>query len=169
MAAKKKYTDPMFYETKLARVMERLGPGEDYSYNFDRYHAWVEFRYHGELFRFDHTVEKAKSAGQDIFYGSDCFAQIVLALEDLTRIVGRGIYEFGTWVAGMRYLPPPVEIPECFKVLGFQEMPANPRDVEARWKTLAKQYHPDKGGSAVDFARIKSAAEQALKHMEVGK
>lgn len=166
MPARKKYTDPSYYETKLGRVMERLGPGEDYNYNFDRHAAWVEFRYRGELFRFDHTVEKAQAAGQDIHYGSDCFAQIVLALEDLTRIVSRGIYDFGTWVAGMRYLPPPVEIPECFRVLGFTEMPESQSEVKARYKTLIKQYHPDQGGTETDFARIQSAGEQALKHME---
>lgn len=166
MPARKRYTEPAYYEGKLERVMDRLGVGEDYNYNFDRHQAWIEFRYHGQLHRFDHTVEKAQSAGQNLSYGSDCFAQLVLALEDLARIVERGIYEFGTWVAGMRYLPPPVEVPECFRVLGFQEMPGNSREVQARYKTLAKQYHPDNGGAAQDFERIRRAAERALKHME---
>jgi hypothetical protein len=146
--------------------MERLGVGEDYNYNFDRHQAWIEFRYRGQLHRFDHTTEKAQESGQNLSYGSDCFAQLVLALEDLARIVERGIYEFGTWIAGMRYLPPPVEIPECFKVLGFQEMPADAREVRARYKTLSKQYHPDNGGSSEDFGRIQRAAEQAIKHLE---
>lgn len=166
MAAKKKYTDPSYYEEKLSRVMNRLGVGEDYNYNFDRHQAWIEFRYRGELHRFDHTVEKSKESGQKLSYGSDCFAQLVLALEDLARIVERGIYEFGTWIAGMRYLPQPIEIPESFKVLGFQQMPSDVKEVQARYKTLAKQYHPDNGGSEEDFYRIQRATEQSIKHME---
>ena len=45
-------------------------------------------------------------------YGSDCFAQIVLSLEDLARMAERGIYELQTWLSGMQYLPPPVVVPE---------------------------------------------------------
>lgn len=166
MANRKKYTEPSFYENKLDRVMERLGPGKEYNFNFDRHGAWVEFRYRGELFRFDHTVEKARAAGQDIHYGSDCFAQIVLALEDLTRIVSRGIYDFGTWVAGMRYLPLPEDIPACFVKLGFTEVPSNIEDVRARYKNMIKQCHPDNGGDADSFERIRTLGEDALRIMK---
>lgn len=166
MPARKKYTDPSYYEGKLDRVMERLGATEEYNYNFDRHQAWIEFRYRGQLYRFDLTVETAQEAGNKIHYGSDCFAQLVLGLEDLARLVERRIYDLQTWVAGMKYLPPVTELPECFRVLGFQEMPGGTVEVRARYKTLVKQYHPDAGGNAADLERIQAAGEQALKHME---
>lgn len=166
MAARKQYADSVYYERKLDRVIERLG-AEDYNYNFDRHGASIEFRYKGQLYRFDHTVEKAQSYGQAIAFGSDAFAQIVLALEDLTRIIERGIYDLSTWVSGMKYLAEPTKLPECFRVLGFVEMPATKADVDARYRTLSKQYHPDAGGKSEDFDAIKRAAEQAKHHMEV--
>ena len=116
----KQYADASTYETKLKKVMERLNI-KDFNWNYDRHGAWIEFRYKGSLYRFDHSVEKAKSRGVNITYGSDAFAQIVLALEDLARMVERGIYDLQTWVSGMKYLPPAIEIPSFFKTLGFME------------------------------------------------
>lgn len=167
MAKRKQYADPYYYENKLSRVMERLGlERDDYNYNFDRRGCWVEFRYKGELYRFDHTVEKAQANGVDLTYGSDAFAQVVLALEDLTRIVERGIYDLSTWVNGMKFLPPPTVIPTCFQVLGYDSMPTSVADVKARYRALSKQYHPDVGGDAQNFETIRLSAEQAIRHFE---
>ena len=80
----KQYGAAENYESKLERVMERLGVKE-FNYNFDRFGAWVEFRYKGNLSRFDHSIEKAKARGLNLGYGSDAFAQIVLSLEDIAR------------------------------------------------------------------------------------
>ncbi|WP_291350400.1 hypothetical protein [Desulfosporosinus sp.] len=90
MGNKKQYGDSDSYERKLERVMERIGVKE-FIYNFDRFGCWVEFRYQNELYRFEHSIEKAKSKGINLRYGSDAFAQVVLALEDLARMVERGI------------------------------------------------------------------------------
>ena|SRR5690606_15929118 len=95
-------------------------------------------------------------------YGSDCFAQVVLALEDLARIVERGIYDLSTWVSGLKALPPVVEVPSFFRVLGFTEIAAGVEEVKTRYRSLAKQLHPDAGGSAEDFQALKRAAEQAI-------
>lgn len=160
MGAKKQYADPAGYERKLEKVMERLGV-DSYDYNFDRHGCWVQFRLKGEIYRFDHSVAKAKERGVNLTYGSDAFAQVVLALEDLARMVERGIYELQTWVAGMRYLPPPVEVPTFFRFLGFAETPASAADVTDRYRTLAKTMHPDKGGSEEDFNALVDAAERA--------
>lgn len=65
----KQYGSAQSYESKLARVMERLGVKE-YDYNFDRHGCWIEFRYRGELYRFDHLVIKAKTWGVNLTYGS---------------------------------------------------------------------------------------------------
>lgn len=162
---KKQYGSPDQYEAKLDRVMERLGV-ESYNYNWDRWGCWVEFRYKGDLYRFDHSVEKAKARGVNLVYGSDSFAQVVLALEDLARMVERGIYELSTWVAGMKYLPPAIEVPSFFKYLGFTDIPAGPEEVNARYRSLAKQMHPDVGGNQDDFKELKKASEQALRYFE---
>lgn len=166
MATRKRYGAAEEYEAKLDRVMERLG-ATDVNFNWDRHSTWVEFRYRGELYRFDHDVAKAQESDKNIVYGSDAFAQVVLALEDLARIVNRGIYDFGTWVAGMRFLPAPTEIPECFKVLGFTEMPTS-SEVKVRYRNLAKQHHPDSGGDQASFDAIKQAAEKAARHFVAG-
>lgn len=168
MPAKKQYADVSQYESKLSRVMERLGVIE-YNYNYDRFGGWVEFRYKGELYRFDHSVENANAHGVNIHYGSDAFSQIVLALEDLARMVERGIYDLKIWIAGMKFLPQTVEIPNCFVRLGFTEIPGNVEEVKVRYKNLAKTLHPDNGGSSSEFNDLKNASEQAIKYVQTNK
>ena len=97
----KQYGDVSTYEGKLENVMKRLG-AEEYNFDWSRTACWVEFRYKGQLYRFEHSVENAKMHGQHIVYGSDVFAQVVLALEDLARMTERGIYELQTWNIGMK-------------------------------------------------------------------
>lgn len=162
----KQYAGPEFYEKKLIKVIERLS-AEDLNYDWGRHGGWVEFRYRGHLYRFDHSVTKDKEKGQKLQYGSDAFAQIVLALEDLARIVERGIYDLQSWIEGMRFLPPPQSIPECFRQLGFEHIPGNVSDVEDRFRYLAKEKHPDvlkDDGSA--FKLIKQAAEDAKQFLK---
>lgn len=162
---KKKYVSASIYEDKLKRVMERLKIKE-FNWNYDRFGAWVEFRYKGQLYRFEHSVEKAKSRGVDITYGSDAFSQIVLALEDLARMVERGIYDLQTWVSGMKYLPPVIEVPSFFKILGFEKIPSSEEEIKIRFKNLAKQLHPDVGGNSDDFIKIQQAAEEAIRYIK---
>jgi hypothetical protein len=161
----KQYAAGELYEKKLTKVMERLGV-ITFNYNWDRFGCFIEFRYKNDLYRFDHTIEKARARGIDIKYGSDVFAQVVLALEDLARMVERGIYDLSTWVSGMKYLPPPTEVPSFFKFLGFTEIPESKENVDARYRTLAKQMHPDAGGNNEDFNKLKEASEQGKKYFE---
>lgn len=163
MPPRKQYADVDHYERKLATVMERLGVVE-YNWNYDRHGGHVDFRYKNEWYRFEHSVSKAQARGAKIQYGSDAFAQVVLALEDLARMVERGIYELSTWVAGMRFLPPPAAVPECFQQLGFVEIPAGPDDVNERYRTMAKTAHPDAGGSAEAFQQLQTATIQAKEY-----
>lgn len=165
MATTKQFASPDAYEAKLARVMERMG-ADQYNYNRDRHMAWVEFRLNGQLYHFDHSVEKAKARGFKLTYGSDVFAQLVIALEDLARMGERGIYELQTWLAGLKFLPPPVVVPECFYALGFTEIPTDVEEVKARYKTLAKQLHPDAGGSEAAFVHLQEMTRQAVEQME---
>lgn len=161
----KQYASAKSYEDKLKRVMERLEIKE-YNWNYDRYGAWIEFRYKGSLYRFDHSVENAKARGVKINYGSDAFSQIVLALEDLARMIERGIYDLQTWVSGMKYLPPVIEIPNFFKTLGFEQIPSSEEDVKTRYRNLSKTVHPDMGGNGEDFDKLTKASEQCLQYMK---
>ncbi len=43
---------------------------------------------------------------------------------------------------------------------------SNVEEVKARYKTLAKQLHPDAGGSEEAFIRVQEAARQAVEQIE---
>lgn len=161
----KQYGPAEKYAAKLERVMARLGVTK-FNFNWDRFSCWVEFTYKGQLYRFSQSLENAKKHGQNVRYGSDLFAQVVIALEDLARMVERGIYDLSTWVAGMKYLPPAVDIPDCFRVLGYERIPDSADDVSRRYKSLAKSAHPDAGGSTEQFQILHTAYDQAIKYFE---
>ena len=139
MASKKVYNNVSEYEQKLKRVMQRFGVEEgQYNYDWTRQTAYVQFMYKSQWYMFDHSVEKANASGKHhLVYGTDVFAQIVLALEDLARMSERGIYDLATWISGMRYLPQKEDLPECFRVLGFNgpDKPSK-EDLETRYKNL---------------------------------
>lgn len=143
--------------------MERLGV-QEYHYDYGRWEAWIQFLYKGNLYRFEHSVNKAQEHGQKLHYGSDCFAQLVLTLEDLARMVERGIYDLQVWVSGMKMLPEATKIPECFVRLGFTEIPSCPDDVNRRYRQLAKVAHPDAGGNEKEMIALQEARDQALEY-----
>ena len=160
----KQYADAGTYEAKLEKVMQRFGV-EKYDYNWDRFSCWVEFWYKGQLYRFEHSIENAKAHGNDVRYGSDVFAQVVLTLEDIARMTERGIYELQTWVAGLKSLPKPKDIPNCFKTLGFSEIPEE-KELKERYRQIVKTAHPDAGGSEEYFITVQSAYKEAEKALE---
>ena len=43
---------------------------------------------------------------------------------------------------------------------------ATPEQVKLRWRELAAEHHPDKGGDAATFSRLHDQYKQALKHAE---
>lgn len=162
----KQYAEPAAYEAKLEKVMGRLGV-EKYDYDWSRFSCWVSFVYKGQPYKFEHSVENAKAHGVNIRYGSDVFAQVVLSLEDLARMVERGIYELSTWVAGMKYLPAEtIKIESCFASLGFVVMPQTAEEVKAQYRKMAKVMHPDGGGSEAAFMALEQSYRQCLEIME---
>lgn len=163
----KQYAEPSAYEAKLEKVMTRLGI-EAYNYDWSRFECWVEFTYKGQPYRFSHSVSNAQAHGVNIRYGSDVFAQVVLSLEDLARMVERGIYDLSTWVAGMKYLPEAISIPDCFLVLQFSKIPDDIAEVEKQFKRLAAVAHPDKGGSGEQFLVLQNARSQAKEYFNGG-
>lgn len=157
----KQYAEPQQYEAKLEKVMARLGI-DAYDYDWSRFECWVSFSYKSQPYRFTHSVENAQAHGVNIRYGSDVFAQVVLSLEDLARMVERGIYDLSTWVAGMKYLPAASPLPNCFQVLQFQAMPETEQAVKDRYRDLVKTAHPDTGGNEERFRALTAAKEEAL-------
>ncbi len=163
----KQYAEANTYESKLEKVMQRFG-ADKYDYNWDRFSCWVEFWYKGQLYRFEHSIENAKLHGNNVKYGSDVFAQVVLTLEDIARMTERGIYELQTWVAGLKALPKPKDIPDCFKKLGFDDIPKI-EELKTRYRQVVKTAHPDAGGTEEYFLVVKNAytqAEQILKERD---
>ncbi|MCL6562580.1 MAG: J domain-containing protein [Firmicutes bacterium] len=164
--AKRRYQGSLAtWEGKLRRVMQRLGVST-YDWNADRFGGWVRFQYNGQQYRFEQSIQNARAHGVDLVSGTDAFAQLVLALEDLARMVERGIYDLPTWIAGMRMLPEPPPLPECFRILGFAEMPSSLDAVRQQYRRLAKVMHPDAGGDPAQFLRLTEAAQEAERWMD---
>lgn len=164
MTKPKQYGSPSDYEAKLERVMTRLGV-DKFNFNWDRHGSWVEFWYKGQLYRFDHSVDKSKATKEPLRYGSDTFAMVVLTLEDLARMVERGIYDLQVWVEGMKALPAPKELPWFLIALGFDRDP-NAEEIKTAYRSLARVAHPDTGGSDERFKRLTNAYNEALKWAE---
>ena len=166
----KKYGEQDFYERKLKRVMARLEiPAEKFDWSISRSAAYVEFHYKGSLYRFEDSFQNAEKHGVTLTRGSDCFARLVLALEDLARLVENGIYDLQTWVVGLKFIPQNVTVPvvpSFFKYLGFDMIPASVEDVEKQYKKMAKVCHPDAGGDAESFQELVNAKRQALAYFE---
>lgn len=161
MAATKIYGAIEKYETKLERVMERLGVS-DWDYSPGRKECWVVFTYKGERYQFAHSLEKAQKQDPKIRYGSDVFAQLVLALEDLARLAERGIYDLQQWMAGMRLLPEPLKLPPFLIAMGFDRAPTSEAEIKTRYQELAKAAHPDSGGSDQAMVTLTANYQAAL-------
>lgn len=158
--AKKKYSGGFEeYESKLRRVMERLGI-DKYNYDWTRSDCFIEFTYCNQFYRFEHSLDKAAAHNQKISCVSDLFAQLVLSLEDICRMTERGIYELSAWIEGMKALPPKKEIPKCFVTLGFEDIPAV-EELKSRYRMLARASHPDSGGNAELFRMYNKAYTEA--------
>ena len=160
---KRHYADPGEYEQKLRRVMERFGSVTGLNWNYDRHGAWVEFRRGGQYYRLEQTVQKSQASKADVrlHFGSDCFCQIVLALEDLARLKERGIYDLQVWIAGLRALPAGDDVPACLLALGLDQVPKNLDDLEAGYREAAKRAHPDGGGTPQQWKALQKAHAEA--------
>lgn len=134
-----------------------------------RHDCFIEFNYGGNLYRFDHSFEKAEETGRKIQYVSDLFAELVLTLEDLARAAEKKVYDLQVWIQGMKQLPAPEQatIPGCFQVLGFSEEPININEIKERFKALVKTAHPDVGGQEEWFTMLKQARDEAIRIIEV--
>lgn len=167
MAEQAKYASLDYYEKKLAKVMSRFGVDPDqYDWDCNRTGCWVEFNYKGARYRFEHSVKKANEHGYHLSYGSDAFAQVVLALEDLARLVDRGIYDLQDWVAGMKSLPQAKTLPPFCNILGLDHWPCTREELNAHYRDLARRNHPDLGGSEEFMKNLNEAKRQAERELQ---
>ena len=158
----------------MARVMERLSVEKDaYTYDWSQSRngssCHVEMRYHGGVYRFENSTEKSAACGRNLIYAADLFAAVVFSLEGLARAVEQGIFTLDMLLVGVPSLPAAVApLEECFTALGFDRRPENVGEVRERYKVLAKQRHPDKGGSALAFNLLRENYAACLEKMEGG-
>lgn len=60
------------------------------------------------------------------------------------------------------------EIYECFIDLGFDSIPTE-KELKARYRQLAKENHPDRGGNPEEFEKINKAYSDSLKILNAKK
>lgn len=51
--------------------------------------------------------------------------------------------------------------PECLKILGFSSWPKDLSEIRNNYRKLAKEKHPDIGGSTEEFEKINKAYQEA--------
>ena len=64
---------------------------------------------------------------------------------------------------------PPEEVVLAFGVLHLFEVSRDEKAIKDAYRMVVKVWHPDKGGNAVEFGRVKAAYERALKWAQQGK
>lgn len=153
------------YEKKLKTVMERIGV-ERFNYDWSRQSCFVELICKGRAFRFEKSLEDARSRGE-LTCVSDLFAQVVLMLEDLARASSRGLFDFAEIVSGLPSLPAGAAgLEPCFASLGFSERPETIATVQERYRRMAKVMHPDVGGDVEAFQLLRENYRKCLELME---
>lgn len=50
---------------------------------------------------------------------------------------------------------------ECFKALGLSDK-ASEEEAKSAWRRLASVHHPDRGGEAAEFSRLRNAYNEAM-------
>lgn len=151
---------PEFYRKKLDKVMEGLGmKREHYDLKYDPWEgARLDFTYKGVTRRLERLLDK------DLQFGSDALAQITLTMEKFLWMKRENIFDLEVAAAGLPQLMPAV--PDFFREMDFQEIPANVGEVVQRYRLLANERHPDKGGSNEAMVRLNRARDQALAYFD---
>lgn len=92
MATETYYPDLTYYLERLPLVMKRFGTDlQEYTYKINRKSSWIQLKYRGRYYRLEQTVANARLHGVELKDGAATFAQLVLALEDIIRLVKRGV------------------------------------------------------------------------------
>lgn len=116
------------YERKLKGIMKKLKI-KNYTFNWDRTSCHVEFYYNENLYRLEHSVEKAQKKGIVLRNGLECLMELTQSLEDLCSIISRGLNDFETWIEGMKQPLPENNLSE----------PEYQEEFEIRYKSRGRQ------------------------------
>ena len=54
------------------------------------------------------------------------------------------------------------KFPDCLTVLGFSDWPKDAKEIKDRFHKLAREKHPDMGGSSQEFENINQAYNEAM-------
>lgn len=108
--------------------------------------------------------------GDQYALACDLWTTVTDNLQALNKTVDaiRGIARWGTGemmkaaFAGFKALPASEPEKRWYEILGVK-WNANKEEVKEAWRTLAMIHHPDKGGSATMFQRIKDAYDTGIK------
>lgn len=152
------------YEKKLDRIMKNLKVAE-YRYNWDRYSSWIEFQYKDNLYRLEHSIDKARLQGIIIQYGSEAFARIVLALEDISRAINRGVYDLDTWLEGVKLPPKSLKSCRFLEILGFSQQPSTREEVWEQYNKRMNELELDDNGNHLTAKMLKEAAERTVENL----
>ena len=161
--------DQGFFERKLERAAERLSaaagsPVCGLDWGWGRQDCWVLFYYRGQPYQFRHSMAAALARGYKFTRGLDVFAQLVYGIEDLARLVERGLYDLGVWIEPFKALPAPSDVPDCLRRLGFDRAPRSREEVVAHYHTMARLQHPDnqETGDEQAMVLLNRAKDEAL-------
>lgn len=137
----------------------------EYEYNWDRYSSWIEFQYKDNLYRLEHSIDKARLQGIIMQYGSEAFTQIVLALEDISRAINRGIYDLDTWLSGVKLPPKSLKSCRFLETLGFTRQPSSVDEIWEQYHKRINDLKPEENGSHLTAKMLKEAAEKAVENL----
>jgi hypothetical protein len=174
MARKKQLTELKYEGTrpenhlpKLRAIMMRLGiPETDYTWNADRFGAWIDFRIDGKTKRFTHSIENAALHGYKLTRICDVFAQMVMTLGDLERAMRYGTYTFDMFVRSLPLLEAPkpsTQLPAWVIALRMDHIPATREEMLQQHKKMALLFHPDKNPDN------REGAEQVMSELNAAK
>jgi hypothetical protein len=98
---------------------------------------------------------------------ADNIAAIAAHIEATRAIERHGVASLSEMFAGFAALPPPGPVfPRSWRdVFGFGTGPASLSDVEDRYRAMAQEAHPDKGGSHQRMAELNAAREAARREL----
>lgn len=158
-------------EKKLARVMERLGVEKyqvDWSNSRSDTLVWVEMVYKTSTYRFENSASKSTATGRGLTTISDLLFSIVYSLEGLARAVEQDIFTLDMLMKGVPALPAASSIPRCYKLLGFTTEPTSEAEIHKKYRDLARQMHPDAGGSEKAFSELRQAYDESIELFKGG-
>ena len=72
-------------------------------------------------------------------------------------------------MAQTKAIGPPEDVVLAFGALHLFEVTRDEQAIKGAYRMVVKAWHPDKGGNAVEFGRVKGAYERALKWARQGK